>query len=59
MVTVMIVAPVGDDPIGPLTRPPDLAWNGRDAVEEREQLGNVVAVPARQRDRQGLRAATP
>jgi hypothetical protein len=35
------------------SEPPDLAWNRRDAVDEREQLGNVVAVPARQRDRQG------
>ena len=48
----MIVAPVGDDPVRPLARSPDLACDGRDAVDEREQLSNVVAVPARQSDRQ-------
>ena len=47
-VTVVVVAPVGDDLVGQL---PDLACNGHDAVDER-QLSDVIAVPARQRDRQ-------
>ena len=50
-VTVVVVAPVGDDLVGPLTQLPDLACNGHDAVDER-QLSDDIAVPARQRDRQ-------
>jgi hypothetical protein len=51
LVTVVVVAPVGDDLVGPLTQLPDLASNGHDAVDER-QLSDVIAIPGRQRDRQ-------
>jgi hypothetical protein len=50
-VTVVVVAPVGDDLVGPLTQLPDLACNGHHAVDER-QPSDVIAVPARQCDRQ-------
>ena len=44
-----VVAAVGGDPVGAATRPADLAPDGRDAVEQRDQLGDVVAVSARDR----------
>ena len=50
-VTVVVVAPVGDDLVGQLTQLPDLACNGHDAVDE-WQLSEVIAVPARQREHQ-------
>ena len=50
-VTVVVVVPVGDDLVGPLTQLPDLACNGHDAVDQR-QLSEVIAGPARQRERQ-------
>ena len=42
----------GDDSVGRLVEPADLAWVGRAAVEDRKRLGNVVAVPTRQSARQ-------
>ena len=51
-VSVVVIAPVGGDPVGSLAWAADLASNGHDAFDEREQLSDVVAVPARQRDRQ-------
>ena len=43
---------IGVDPVRPSARPPDLACDGRDVVDERKQLDKIVAVPARQSDRQ-------
>jgi hypothetical protein len=48
-VLVVVVAAVGDDPVGTPAGPADLATDGRYAVEEREQLGDVVAVAASER----------
>ena len=50
--SVVVVAPIGDDSVGSLVEPADLAWVGRAAVEDRKQLGNVVAVLTRQSARQ-------
>jgi hypothetical protein len=48
----VVVAPVGDDLVGPLAWTADPTYDGRDPVNEQEQLSDVVAVPASQRDRQ-------
>jgi hypothetical protein len=45
-VLVVVVATVGGDPVGPSTRAADLAADRRDALDQREQLGDVVAVAA-------------
>ncbi len=45
-VLVVVVAAVGGDPVGPPARPADLAAHRRHAVEQRDQLGDVVAVAA-------------
>jgi hypothetical protein len=50
--SVRVVAPIGDDSVGPLVEPADLAWVGRAAVEDQKRLGNVVAVPTCQSARQ-------
>ena len=52
-VLVMVVAAVGDDPVGAAAWPTDLAAHRRDALDERDQLGDVVAVAAG--DRPGKR----
>ena len=54
----MVVAPVGDDLVGPLAWTSDPTCDGRDAVHEREQLSDVVAVPARQVTVSGTPAAS-
>jgi hypothetical protein len=36
----VVIAPVGNDLVEPLARSPNLACDGRDAVDEREQLSN-------------------
>ncbi len=46
---VVVVAAVGADTLGPSPRPTDLAAHRRHPVEERDQLGAVVAVAARER----------
>ena len=46
---VVVVATIGTDTIGPAPGSPDFAPDRRDAVEERDQLGAVVAVAARER----------
>src|SRR5205823_11880476 len=46
---VVVVRAVGGDTLGPAARAPDLAAHRRDAVDERDQLGDVVAVAARER----------
>ena len=48
-VVVVVVAAVGDDAIGPPPRPADVAAHRRDRVDQRDQLGDVVAVAARDR----------
>jgi len=45
-VLVVVVATVGGDPVGPPTRPAGLAAEGRDALDKRDQLRDVVAVAA-------------
>ena len=45
-VLVVVVAAVGGDAVGPSTRPADLAAHRRHAVDERHELGDVVAVAA-------------
>lgn len=46
---VVVVAAVGGQPFGPSARPADLAAHRRHTVDERDQLGDVVAVAARNR----------
>jgi hypothetical protein len=48
-VSVVVVAAVGEQERGSPSRPADLAANGRDALDQRDQLGHVVAVAARDR----------
>ena len=48
-VAVVVVAAVGGDAVGPSPRPADLAAHRRDAIDKRDQLGDVVAVAARER----------
>ena len=45
---LVVVAAVGDDEVGASARSPRAALDGRDAVEQRLQLGDVVAVGAGQ-----------
>ena len=45
-VLVVVVAAVGGDPIGPSAGSADLAAYRRDALDERDELGDVVAVAA-------------
>lgn len=49
---VVVVAPVGEELAGASSRSADAAAHSRHAVEEFEQLGDVVAVAARQRPRE-------
>ena len=51
-VLVVVVAAVGSDPLRATTRPADQSSYGRDALEQREQLGDVVAVAAGERPRE-------
>lgn len=51
-VLVVVVAAVGVDPARPATRFADDVPDGWDRVDERDQLGDVVAVPAGERDGQ-------
>jgi hypothetical protein len=48
-VLVVVVATIGGEAVGSPTRSADLATHRRDALEERDQLGDVVAVAARNR----------
>lgn len=48
-VLVVVVAAVSGDTVGPLARTARLAAHRRDALNERNQLGDVVAVAARHR----------
>src|SRR5437762_12480039 len=46
-VLVVVVAAIGDDTAGSLSRPPDLAAHRRHSLDQRDQLRDVVAVSAR------------
>jgi hypothetical protein len=48
-VLVVVVAAIGEQRLGSLSGPADLAADGWDAVEELDQLGDVVAVAAGER----------
>jgi hypothetical protein len=48
-VFVVVVAAVGGDTLGPPPRSTDLAAHRRHSFHERDQLGDVVAVAARER----------
>jgi len=45
----VVVAAVAGDAVGAPSRPADLAAHRRHAIDERDQLGAVVAVTARER----------
>jgi hypothetical protein len=45
-VLVVVVAAVGAEPLGPAARPADLAPNRRHALDQWDELGDVVAVAA-------------
>jgi hypothetical protein len=45
-VLVVVVASVGGDLLGPTAGSSDLAPDGRDALDQRDELGDVVAVAA-------------
>jgi hypothetical protein len=51
-VLVVVVAAVGDGTIGALAGPATAAGHRADAVDERQQLGDVVAVGAGEGDRE-------
>ena len=53
-VVVVVVAAVGEDEVGLLARSADLAGDrpGVQRVEQRQELGDVIAMAARQRDRE-------
>ena len=51
-VFVVVVAAVGEQAVGALARPAELAANRPDAVDQGQQLGDVVAVAAGQADRE-------
>ena len=52
-VPVVTVAAVGEQGVGPMPGPAHGPGNGRDLVDQRQQLRDVVAVPAGQRHREG------
>ena len=56
-VLVVVVAAVGDEAVGASPRPTDTAAHRWNPVEQREQLGDVVAVAARKRPGQRQPAA--
>ncbi len=51
-VLVVVIAAVGEEPFGPAAWPTNLAAHRSDGIDERQQLGDVIAVAAGQRDRQ-------
>lgn len=50
-VLVVVIPPVGEQTIGALSGPTDLAGDRRNTIDQGQQLGDVIAVAARQRDR--------
>ena len=51
-VLVVVVTAVGGNPLRPAAWPADLAAHRRDTLDERDELGDVVAVAARDRPRE-------
>jgi len=51
-VLVEVIASVCEQPIGAAARTADLAGYGYDTVDQGQELGDVVAIPAGQGDRQ-------
>jgi hypothetical protein len=53
-VLVVVIAAVGQEPVGLLAWPADLASHGPavEVFDQRDQLGNIVAIPASQPDRE-------
>jgi hypothetical protein len=51
-VLVVVVAAIGDHPVGSFARPADPAAHRRHAFDERHELGDVVAVAAGDRPRE-------
>jgi hypothetical protein len=51
-VLVVVVAAVSDNAAGPPARPAGLATHRWDRVQQRDELGDVIAVSAGQRDRE-------
>jgi hypothetical protein len=48
-VLVVVVAAIGDDAVGAAPRPTDVSTHRRHSIQQREQLGDVVAVGAGER----------
>jgi hypothetical protein len=51
-ILVVVIAPVGEQPIGAPARAAELTGDRHDAVDQRQELSDVVAVPACEGDRQ-------
>lgn len=51
-VLVVVIAPVGEQPIGASARATDLAGDWHNTIDQGQELGDVVAVPTGQCDRQ-------
>jgi hypothetical protein len=51
-VLVVVIAPVGEQPVGAAARAADSAGERHDAIDQGQELGDVVAVPACEGDRQ-------
>jgi hypothetical protein len=53
-VLVVVITTVGQDTVGLLARPSDLSrdWTPVEVFDQRDELGNVVMVPAGQSDRE-------
>jgi hypothetical protein len=51
-VLVVVIAAIGDHPVGALARPAAFARDGANPIDEREQLRHVVAISAGQGDGQ-------
>jgi co-chaperonin GroES (HSP10) len=47
----MVITTIGEEALGTSSRTSAPAGDGADAVDQRQQLGDVVAVPAGQADR--------
>jgi hypothetical protein len=51
-VLVMVIASIGEQPLGASSRTPRPAGDWADTIDQGQQLGDVVAVPAGQADRE-------
>jgi hypothetical protein len=48
----VVIPPIGEHPLGTSSWTPGLAGDWADSVDQRQQLGDVVAMPAGQADRE-------